>query len=172
MGKDTGTRLWMKAKSSDITFYRKTFIELLLTTLDFIYPANVSFECNGCGLCCVDTKEKTRHILMLESEATIISGHTCLPIEKFTQTAEKAPYVYEMKKPIDGKCFFLKNNQCTIYPHRPLICRFYPFELKFDTGKDKHVFSFTLECPTIGKGKTLSRVYFEELFLLAQQKLP
>jgi Fe-S-cluster containining protein len=144
----------------------------MLTNLDFNYPANVSFECNGCGLCCGDTKEKTRHILMLASEANSISKQTCLPIEKFAQAAEKAPYVYEMKKPTGGKCFFLNNNQCTIYPHRPLICRFYPFELKFDTEKGHHIFSFTLECPTIGKGKTLSRVYFEELFGLAQEKLP
>jgi len=109
---------------------------------------------------------------MLASEANSISTQTCLPIEKFAQAAEKAPYVYEMKKPTEGKCFFLKNNQCTIYPHRPLICHFYPFELKFDTEKGHHIFSFTLECPTIGKGKTLSRVYFEELFRLAQEKLP
>jgi Fe-S-cluster containining protein len=144
---------------------------MLMTNVNFTYPANVSFECNGCGLCCGDTKEKTRHILMLASETNSISEHTCLPVEKFAQVAEKAPYVYEMKKLTDGKCLFLKNNQCSIYMHRPLICQFYPFELKFDAEKDNHIFSFTLECPTIGKGKTLNRVYFEELFRLAQQKL-
>lgn len=109
---------------------------------------------------------------MLASEANSISAHTCLPVEKFAQAAENAPYVYEMKKPATGKCFFLKNNQCTIYPHRPLICRFYPFELKFNPEKDIHIFSFTLECPTIGNGKNLTKKDFEELFRLAQQKLP
>jgi Fe-S-cluster containining protein len=139
--------------------------------MDFTYPANVNFECNGCGLCCGDTKTKTRRILMIASEANTISAQTNLPIEKFAQTADKAPYVYEMKKPTDGKCFFLKNNQCTIYTIRPLICRFYPFELKFAQDKNTYVFDFTLECPAIGKGKTLTKKNFEELFLLAKEKL-
>lgn len=143
-----------------------------MTNLDFIYPANVSFECNGCGLCCGDTKDKTRHILMLVSEANAISDLTALPKEKFATPTDEAPYVYEMKKPTEGKCFFLKNNQCTIYPHRPLICRFYPFELKFDEEKNTYTFSYTLECPAIGKGKTYRRMDFEELFQLARQRLP
>ena len=44
----------------------------------------------------------------------------------------KDSYSYEMKKNKKGKCFFLKENQCCIYEFRPIICRFYPFELKFD----------------------------------------
>ena len=77
-----------------------------------------------------------------------------------------------MRKSAEGKCFFLKDNQCTIYELRPLICRFYPFELKFDLNKNQHVFDFTVECPGISKGKMMSRRDFEELFLLAQEKLP
>jgi Fe-S-cluster containining protein len=107
----------------------------------------------------------------LESEAEAISAETCSPIEDFaTETGGTAPYIYEMKK-TEGKCFFLKNNQCTIYETRPLICRFFPFELKFDQDKKIHVFKYTLECPTINKGKTLTRKDFEELFALAMQRL-
>lgn len=145
---------------------------MLLKKVDYTYPANVSFSCNKCGLCCGDTKIKTRHILLLESEAKNISVLSTQPIEKFAElTTEKKPYVYEMKKPSEGKCIFLKDNQCTIYQQRPLICRFYPFELKFAQDKSTHVFDFTLECPTIGKGKTLTKKDFEELFLLAIEKL-
>ncbi|MGD6807188.1 MAG: YkgJ family cysteine cluster protein [Candidatus Bathyarchaeia archaeon] len=140
--------------------------------MSFTYPANVCFECNGCGLCCGDTERKLRHILLLESEAEDISAATCLPIEEFTtEIIGSAPYVYEMKKP-EGKCYFLKNNKCTIYDVRPLICRFYPFELKFDKDKDSHVFSFTLECPTINKGgRAMAKRDFEALFQLAEQRL-
>mgnify|MGYP001159234309 CR=1 FL=1 len=145
---------------------------MLLKKVGFIYPANASYNCNKCGLCCGDTEKKTRHILLLESEASNISAQTGLPIKEFAEeTDAKAPYVYEMKKPIDGKCFFLKDNQCTIYGQRPLICRFYPFELRFDQDKETYVFDFTLECPTIGEGKKLSRKDFEALFLLAKEKL-
>ena len=73
-----------------------------------------------------------------------------------------------MKKP-EGECFFLKDNKCTIYELRPLICRFYPFELKFDQDKDTHVFNYTLECPMINQGQTVkSKKDFEALFALAR----
>jgi uncharacterized protein len=140
--------------------------------VEFNCPNNVLFECSKCGLCCGDTKEKTRHILLLESEATTISTETCLPKQEFTgPITGKTPYLYEMKKSSAGKCFFLKDNQCTIYTLRPLICRFYPFELKFEPDKDLHVFDFTFECPGIGKGRLITRKDFEELFLLAQERL-
>ena len=140
--------------------------------MDFTYPPNVGFSCNRCGLCCGDTEEKTRHILLLQSEVNGISAETSLLIEDFAeQIADRAPYLYEMKKPGKGKCFFLKDNHCSIYSQRPLICRFYPFELKFVADKETHVFSFTLECLGIGKGKTMTKADFEELFLLAQARL-
>ena len=144
----------------------------MLTIVDFTCPNNVVFECSKCGLCCGDTKEKTRHILLLDSEANLISTKTCLPKHEFTQEITgKTPYCYEMKKSSEGKCTFLKNNECTIYLLRPLICRFYPFELKFEQDKDQHVFGFTFECPGIGKGKIMCKRDFEELFLLAQTRL-
>jgi Fe-S-cluster containining protein len=140
--------------------------------LDFTYPNNLVFECNRCGLCCGDTKQKTRHILLLESEANAISAQTALPkVDYATRIPDKAPYCYEIKKDNEGKCFFLKNNLCAIYALRPLICRFYPFELKFDQDKNTYVFSFTLECPEVGKGKIVTIRDFEELFLLAQERL-
>jgi Fe-S-cluster containining protein len=140
--------------------------------MEYTYPQNLSFTCNCCGLCCGDTAEKTRHILLLEAEAEEISAQTGLPIEEFA--VEKlgcAPYIYEMKKPHEGKCFFLKDNQCRIYEARPLICRFYPFELRFNADKNTHVFSYTAECPTINQGKALTQRDFEALFMLAKQRL-
>jgi Fe-S-cluster containining protein len=108
----------------------------------------------------------------LESEAEDISAQTGLLIEGFSkEISGNAYYVYEMKK-LKGKCFFLKNNKCTIYNARPLICHFYPFELKFDKDKDSHVFSFTVECPTINKsGKKILKGDFEALFKLAKRRL-
>jgi len=141
--------------------------------LDFTCPDNLLFECGKCGLCCGDTKQKTRHILLLRSETDTISAATCLPKLVFTnEIVDKTPYCYEMKKDDEGRCFFLRDNRCTIYTLRPLICRFYPFELKFDQNKNTHIFNFTLECPEIGKGKLLTEKYFKELFLLAKEKLP
>jgi len=140
--------------------------------LDFTYPLNVCFECNCCGLCCADTDHKLRHILLLESEAEEISAETGKTIEEFANESNGTqPYIYEMKK-FEGDCVFLKDNKCTIYALRPLICRFYPFELKYDADKGTHVFTATSECPMIGQGRLLSRKDFEALFGLAEERLP
>jgi Fe-S-cluster containining protein len=139
--------------------------------LEFTYPTDTCFECNCCGICCADTDHKLRHILLLESEAEEISVATGKPIEDFCNESNGTqPYVYEMKK-VEGDCIFLKDNKCTNYEHRPLICRFYPFELKFDADKDTHVFTATEECPMIGQGKLVSKKDFEALYALASERL-
>jgi Fe-S-cluster containining protein len=76
-----------------------------------------------------------------------------------------------MKKTSEGKCVFSKENQCTIYSLRPLICRFYPFELKLGNDKELYVFDFTLECPGVGRGRDFNEEDFERLFELAQERL-
>lgn len=140
--------------------------------MDFTCPANLRFECNGCGLCCGDTEKKTRHILLLISEAENIALHTGKSKEDFSVSINgKAPYVYEMKKSSDGKCVFLKDSRCSIYPLRPLICMFYPFELKFDQDAELYNFDFTVECPGIGVGKALAIADFKRLFDMAQERL-
>jgi Fe-S-cluster containining protein len=139
--------------------------------MSFNYPAAVRFQCTKCGICCGDTKQKTRHILLLKTEAEQIATTTSQPTSTFTiRIKDKAPYNYEMKKTKEGKCIFLKNNRCTIYYVRPLICRFYPFELK--TAHDgKHTFLYTLECPGINKGPILSKNYFRKLLRLARAQI-
>jgi Fe-S-cluster containining protein len=124
-----------------------------------------------CGVCCGDTKEKTRHILLLRTEAEQIATITSRPISKFAvKIKNRMPYSYEMKKRAeDGKCVFLEKNLCTIYSLRPLICRCYPFELKSSHNR-KYTFLFTEECLGINKGRMLSEGYFRKMFLLAQAK--
>ena len=140
--------------------------------MDFSYPIKVRFECNGCGLCCGDTEQKTRHILILKGEADKLVFKTGQPATSFSVEVDgKHPYVYEMKKSSEGKCVFLKDNRCSIYPLRPLICTFYPFELKFNNDKEAHDFSFTLECPGINHGKLLGKTDFKKLFDIAQERL-
>jgi len=103
-------------------------------------------------------------ILLLKTEAKSISQNTLKPIEEFADIVEGSePYVFQIKKTIDGKCIFLRSNSCSIYQIRPLICRFYPFQLKC-TRKNKYVFTCTKECPGIGKGLLLKRSFFEKLF--------
>jgi Fe-S-cluster containining protein len=139
--------------------------------MSFEYAFSVRFRCTKCGICCGNTREKIRHILLLSIEAEQIAAATSQPISEFAVKVEgKAPYSHEMRKtPQDGKCVFLEKNHCTIYSLRPLICRFYPFELKV-AANQKHEFLYTNECPGIGKGRILGKNYFGELFQLARAK--
>jgi Fe-S-cluster containining protein len=132
--------------------------------MDFEHPRNVRFKCERCTMCCGDTGERIRSILLLKPEAERVSSKTLKLVSEFATEFEGSdPYVYEMKKTENGKCVFLKDDSCSIYTLRPLVCRFYPFELKPDsTGK--YVFSYTNECSSIGRGPKLKREYFEDLF--------
>lgn len=132
--------------------------------LTFDYPIKVRFQCDRCALCCGDTKERDRTILLLKSEAERISLRLCRDIDEFADMVHGfEPYVYRMKKPSNGKCLFLKDGLCSIYALRPLVCRFYPFELK-DSGTGRYVFICSHECPRIGFGHVLKKQTFDRLF--------
>ena len=130
----------------------------------FNYPRNVRYFCMKCATCCGDTETRDRHILLLKPEAERIVDATAKRVEEFAHKLEgHAPYVYEMMKTVnEGKCVFLKNKRCTIYALRPLVCRFYPFELK-TAEAGKHEFFYTSECRGIGAGNQLTEEYFENL---------
>jgi Fe-S-cluster containining protein len=138
----------------------------------FEYPENVRFFCTKCGICCRNTHEKFRHILLMRTEAEEIAKTLKKPVSEFAEKVKaKAPYVYEMRKIAEGgACVFLKENQCTIYAKRPLICRFYPFELK-NTQNQSHKFVPTEECPGLAKGRRLNEQYFRKLFKTADARM-
>ena len=138
--------------------------------MDFIYPDSVSFSCTMCGICCGDTNKKKRHILMLSEEVNQISEKIGKNSLNFANgNKNQPPYLYEMKKNEKGTCIFLRENKCDIYSIRPLICRFYPFEL-IDLPDRKYEFLFTNECPGISKGEKIGKEHFTKLFLLACSK--
>ena len=138
--------------------------------MSFIYPRNIRFRCIKCGICCGNTQERTRHVLLLDEEANEIAKATNQPISEFATEIEKGtPYRYEMKKTKeDGKCVFLKDNRCVIYSKRPLICRFYPFG--FTNYEQQKTFYYTKECPGIGRGVTMNEIDFSKLFRQASKR--
>ncbi|MBT0158432.1 YkgJ family cysteine cluster protein [Candidatus Bathyarchaeota archaeon A05DMB-2] len=140
--------------------------------MDFDYPTELRFKCIECGKCCGDTTEKTRHILLLRKEAEKIAEAIQQPVSMFAVAiADKAPYTFELRKTVkDGKCVFLVDNRYSIYVLRPLICRFYPFELKPNEAK-RHTFSYTDDCSGVNRGEQLDEAFFRKLFQLACDKL-
>lgn len=117
-----------------------------------------------CALCCGDTEDKIRSILILKTEVDHISKKTLTDLGEFAEEVEGfEPYTFQMRKTENRKCIFLKDNSCYIYQIRPLICRFYPFQLK-NHGNNRYAFTYTNECPGIGKGPQLKKDFFEKLF--------
>ncbi len=132
--------------------------------MSFEHPVNVRFKCNRCTICCGDTGNRVRNILLLRTEVDWIAQKTLKRVSEFADKVSGfEPYQYRMRKNSGGKCLFLKENRCVIYGIRPLICRFYPFELKC-AGEGRYVFAYTDECPCIGSGPNLEREYFDRLF--------
>jgi Fe-S-cluster containining protein len=131
--------------------------------MSFGYPRNIRFKCVKCGICCGNTQERTRHVLLLDEEAKEIATATNQSISEFaTEVQKRVPYRYEMKKTIeDGKCVFLRENRCVIYSKRPLICRFYPFG--FTNREQQKTFYYTKECPGIGRGAAMNEIDFSKL---------
>ncbi|MEM3699998.1 MAG: YkgJ family cysteine cluster protein [Candidatus Bathyarchaeia archaeon] len=128
----------------------------------FEYPKNVHFKCERCAICCGDTKERVRSILLLKKEAERIASEAFKNVEDFAEKVKGfQPYVYQMRKTAEGKCVFLKDNLCSIYRIRPLICKFYPFQLE-SSKNGCFKFIYTNECPNIGKGPKLKRSFFEK----------
>jgi Fe-S-cluster containining protein len=141
------------------------------SNMSFVYPRNVRFHCARCTSCCGNTQTRTRHIIILRKEAKTISETTSKSIKTFAHQIEgREPYVYEMRKREDGKCVFLEGDACVIYASRPVICRYYPFELKSQVS-GKCEFSFTTECPGLASGDVLRESYFRALFRIACERL-
>jgi len=145
--------------------------------MSFTYPKNIWFVCSRCGLCCGDTPKKTRHVFLLKQEVKRIADHTKQSVNSFAKEAPgNAPYLFEMRKNPDSlMCIFLKDNACTIYDNRPLVCRFYPFELS-TTDNGEFVFKETNECPSLScselkNAKKLGFSFFASLFELACAEL-
>jgi hypothetical protein len=132
--------------------------------MDFVYPEGIRFECNRCSLCCGDAKDKVRRIFLLEIEAGIISKESSKAIEDISEKIDGfEPYTSVMKKTKEGRCVFLSDNSCSIYKIRPLVCRFYPFQLQ-NLKNNQYLFTYTGECPGLGKGPLLKRNFYESLF--------
>ena len=132
--------------------------------MSFIYPEGIRFQCQRCSLCCGDTKDKVRRIFLLEREVETISIQASKAIEDITEQINGfAPYFHVLKKTMNGSCIFLKDKSCSIYQIRPLVCRFYPFQLQSLTN-NRYQFTYTEECPGIEKGPLLKRDFYEKLF--------
>jgi len=104
-----------------------------------------------------------RNVLLLPEDVERLARATGLDPELFAVPVRGVkPYTHKLRKTRRG-CVFLRGRECSVYPHRPLACRFYPFAL-LRAGTD-YVFILIETCPGVGKGPELDWEFFGDLLL-------
>lgn len=109
------------------------------------------FHCRECGACCRRVAEDSNLVLVNPAEVRAIMAATGMawdevaePYPDFIDTGNGGEYTLAwcIRRTADA-CIFLQDGRCSVYAHRPWICRTYPFML---VDNDLLV----SECPGLG----------------------
>jgi len=140
--------------------YRRASLRLEASekTIEFLYPANLGWDCTRCGACCRDAGGRERRILLLETDISRLEGQH--GSEEFAEPIRgREPFVAEMRK-IGGMCFFLSDDGCSAYDRRALLCRMYPFWV--ERSGDLFIIRADGACPGTS-GEPLGEAFFSGL---------
>jgi Fe-S-cluster containining protein len=133
----------------------------------------LKFRCTECGNCCSDTIVPVSHedVARLMKGTGLKARDVCAfyKTEDFDDAGEGLQWInldggrrtLGLRKRFDKEndrdaCGFFKDNRCSVYEHRPVTCRVWPFTLGFDaTGKRLTRLSINpaLPCPYELDGK-------------------
>lgn len=102
--------------------------------------AETGFTCTRCGACCLGVGVEASLVIVAPPEIRGIIQATGLswdqivePFPELMTTAGGGTYTFEWAlRRRAGRCIFAESDRCTIHPHRPWICRTYPFMLDGD----------------------------------------
>lgn len=112
---------------------------------------SIGFECQGCSACCRLVTEDSNLVVVSPAEVREIMAATGLtwdeiaePYPEFFDARDGGEYTLAwcIRRTADA-CIFLQDGRCSIYGHRPWICRTYPFMLVDDE-------LLVSECPGLG----------------------
>ena len=110
------------------------------------------FTCTGCGECC---SGKDNEVMVSPDEIDVLCEAAGLKPEEIVEPYPEwihdfgaaFTFGWVLRRGEDGNCIFLRNKRCTVYEHRPHICRTYPFMLDGDK-------LLVFECPGCGGADT------------------
>ncbi len=120
------------------------------------------FRCTHCGNCCTDTiVPVTHHDLKRLSKGTGLKAERFCAFYKaddfddggeglgWVELAEGRRVLGLKKQDKADACFFFKDERCSVYEHRPITCRVYPFQLDFNRQGQVTRMSINdaVECP-------------------------
>lgn len=112
---------------------------------------SVGFRCRECGACCRRVAEDSNLVLVSPAEVRAIMAATDMawdevaePYPDFIDDGSGGEYTLAwcIRRTADA-CIFLRDGRCSVYAHRPWICRTYPFMLVDDD-------LLVSECPGLG----------------------
>ncbi|CVK32595.1 YkgJ family cysteine cluster protein [Methanoculleus bourgensis] len=112
---------------------------------------SIGFGCRGCGACCRRVAEDSNLVIVSPAEVRAIMAATGMawdeiaePYPDFIDAGNGGEYTLAwcIRRTADA-CIFLRDGRCSIYAHRPWICRTYPFMLVDDD-------LLVSECPGLG----------------------
>jgi len=116
-------------------------------------------RCLMCRKCCIETE-----MILLPSDIERIKRFTELDIDRFAIFRDG---FYRLRN-VDGRCIFLDDNGCRIYPIKPIGCSIYP--LIFNSIHGPAIDSlcplakeFIYRCRDIGEALNLLKDFLREL---------
>ena len=112
---------------------------------------SVGFRCRECGACCRRVAEDSNLVIVSPAEVRAIMAATGMtwnevaaPYPEFIDAGNGGEYTLAWCiRRTKEACIFLRNGRCSVYAHRPWICRTYPFMLVDDDLR-------VSECPGLG----------------------
>lgn len=122
------------------------------------------FACTSCGRCCSGPGE------VYFTDEDLENIFTYLQLDRRRRIALKKKLIQFRRKGLNvhssGKvCLFLKNNQCSVYPVRPMQCSTFPFwPSNFQSAQSLE--ELKQECPGSLKGTGADFSFYETVRLI------
>lgn len=119
----------------------------------YFFDEGLQFTCRQCGACCTGAPGT---IYVDINEIQHIAKALNITVASFIADY-LSPYKdsYTIREDSEGRCLFY-NEGCTIYRHRPVQCRTFPFW--FDNVRsEKRWQEIAGQCPGIGQGRLYTK---------------
>lgn len=130
----------------------------------YFFDDGLCFQCTRCGACCTGDPGT---IYVGPDEIASIARLLGLSTERFV-SAYLYPYKdsYSIREDAGGRCLFFDDG-CTIYDHRPLQCRTFPFWFSYLRSESRWR-ELQHQCPGIGRGRRYAK---DEIVALVSRTL-
>ncbi len=126
------------------------------------YRNGLQFECRRCSRCC---RIDPGYVFLTESDLSELLHATGYTRDEFLNeycrwVAVNGFLYLSLKEKQNYDCIFWDQEGCTVYEHRPIQCKSYPFWESFLVSEGQWE-ALKFSCPGVGVGPTHSREEIE-----------